>query len=843
VILAAALGALSISAALPGCSDDAAALAAEAEASISRAGPTPDAPALDRARRLYRRARVLAPSAAFSLRAADLACASGDEEECVDLLSEVAEVAGELLSPADRLLLARRAETRRAWREAISHYRALRASAPDAGVRSWAEGRLRRVEIEAEAQSIVAPAAAPPPPEARLALGEARRALGVGDLAKARERLAAARKLSPGYAEAALALAALETREGRAPEAIRAYREVLSTDPGRFEALVGLANLLWDEPDRSAKEEALAATDRAIESRPEATPLLKTSALRWAEWGDAPKALARLDAYRRRASVEERRMTEGLRETLARRVDAILSGEVRVEEPEPAALTTPAVDEWRVAQAYLRRGDPSSLAAALDHLREAERLDPTFAPAPELAGSIHEKRGDFSLAQAAYERALAADPARVATHERLAFLLARQPGREAEAEEAWRRAEQAGSSEAIFQLAESASRKGRRGEALALYGRYLAESPGGFHADEVSRSIQELQPRRGALLAGAIAAALLLVAVGIVAYRRSTGRTFEEWIRRFPARGRDARPIIGRLRHEVVKHGGLLLTDGARKLSGPDPEAARRTAALLRSRLFGDARTRGLVRESAEAFARLQSFAREDGLRLDLSGRDPLFSPIAAGSRALERLDGPLSRTANGDLDRIGRVVTKLEEAAALFRSASGAEMSRVIEAASSTLVRFTDLLDLLASVLVETGFDSPVDLEPLGLFAESEPRPARVRVFPRDWETIWRNLFGNAVEAARVGLDHDLRLGISVEIVRDPITGTPIARFVLADNLAAPLTAEMIRGRAADRGWGVVADLVRRHDGTVEVGPPPTPDYRKGIVLEVPAVEPEVPA
>ncbi|HEU5248474.1 MAG TPA: tetratricopeptide repeat protein [Thermoanaerobaculia bacterium] len=851
MILAAALVALSISPGLGpssasgdgGCADDPAAIAAEADALIADAGPTPDAATLEQARRLYRRVRVLAPSAVHSLRAADLACAAGDDEECGDLLSQVAEGGASLLSPADRLLLARRSESRRAWREAISHYRQLRVSAADAGVRSWAEERIRRLEVEAEAQSIAAPAAMAPPPEARLALGEARQALGAGNFAKARERLSAARRLSPDWPEAALVLAALETREGRVPEAIRAYRDVLAADPGRFEALVGLANLLWDEPDRSAKEEALAATDRAVESRPEALALVKTSALRWAEWGDAPKALARLDAYRRRATADEKRATEALRETLARRVDAILSGQAPSEEPDPAQLSSPAVDEWKVAQAYLRRGDPESLLAALDHLREAERLDPAFAPAPELAGTIYEKRGELSLAQSAYERAISADPTRPATYERLAFLLARQGGRDADAEEAWRRAEQAGSSEALFRLAESASRKGRRGEALAMYRRYLAESPGGVHAEEASRSIAKLETRRrSALAAGGAIAALLLVAAGIVLYRRSTGRTFEEWIRRFPGRARDARPIVGRLRHEVVKHGGLLLADGARKLSGPDPEAMRRTAALLRTRLFGDAGSRGLVRESSDAFARLQSLAREDGIRLDLSGRDPLFSPIAGGSRILEDLESPLSRAADGDPGRVGRIVARLERAADLFRSTRGAEISRLLEEASSTRTRFADLLDLAATAGAERSLGASIDLEPLGLFSNGSATVA-VRVGRVDWETIWRNLFANALAAAGAESSVDLRLGVSAEIARDPITGTPIARFVLADNLAAPLTTEMIRGRAADRGWGVVADLVRRNDGFVDIGPPPTPAYRKGIVLEVPAVESRIPA
>jgi tetratricopeptide (TPR) repeat protein len=836
MIGATAACALALLALLGDCPEDATNLASEADALVAQAGPRPAAGTLEQARRLYRRARVLLPSPAFSLRAADLACSAGDEEECGDLLSEAAETNPGGLSPADRLMLARRAEARRAWREAISQYQALRTAAADIGLSSWAEEKIRRLEVEAEAQSIPAPAAVPPP-EARLALAEARRALAAGDLPKARERVAMARRLSPGYPEAALVLAAVETREGRVPEAIQAYRETLSTDPARFEALVGLANLLWDEPDRAAKEEALALTDRALALRPETLSLRKTSAMRWAEWGDAPKALARIDAYRRRASLAERQVTEPLRESLARRVDALLSGAATAEGPSVPEPSSPAVDEWKVAQAYVRRADPASLAAALDHLRAAERLDPTFAPAPELAGGIYEKRGELSLAQKAYERAIAADPTRAATFERLAFLLARQPEKKTEVEEAWRRAEQAGSSEALFALAASAAQRGRRGEALAFYRRYLGESPGGVHADEVARSIEKLESgRRANLGAIAVAAAAILIAGSVVGYRRLGGRTFENWIRDHPAKAREARPIVGRLRHEVVKHGGLLLADAAKRLSEPDPETRRRTAELLLSRLFGASDARGLIRESSDAIERLQALAREDGVRLNLERKDPRFSPIAKGSRILRRLERPLSRIGEGGDGGIRQIAADLDRAAALIRSASGAGISRVLDEASSTPANLRELQGVLASVCEEKRFSSSPTLEWHG-------PEITVRVDRADWETIWRNLFTNALDAAGEMPLPDVRLGIFSQLLRDPVTGTPVARLVLADNGPRPLTEEMIRGRAADRGWGVVADLVRRHEGTADVGPPPAPHYRKGIVLELPALEPGVPA
>jgi hypothetical protein len=173
----------------------------------------------------------------------------------------------------------------------------------------------------------------------------------------------------------------------------------------------------------------------------------------------------------------------------------------------------------------------------------------------------------------------------------------------------------------------------------------------------------------------------------------------------------------------------------------------------------------------------------------------------------------------------------------------SGAEISRVLDEASATRVRFADLRDSLAAVCAERGLDSAYDLEPLGLFREDASRTLAVRVDRTDWETIWRNLFANSLDAARERPAADVRLGVSAELSRDPITGTPIARFVLADNLPGVLTSETIRGRGADRGWGVIADLVRRHEGSADVRAAPPPGYRKGIVIEFPAIESEVPA
>ena len=81
-----------------------------------------------------------------------------------------------------------------------------------------------------------------------------------------------------------------------------------------------------------------------------------------------------------------------------------------------------------------------------------------------------------------------------------------------------------------------------------------------------------------------------------------------------------------------------------------------------------------------------------------------------------------------------------------------------------------------------------------------------------------------------------DARVALSGEVVRDRVTGEPSLRFAAADNAPGKLSTEMIRERSADRGWGVVAELLQSHGGRIAVSPSVDPRYVKRIVIEVPA-------
>ena len=255
-------------------------------------------------------------------------------------------------------------------------------------------------------------------------------------------------------------------------------------------------------------------------------------------------------------------------------------------------------------------------------------------------------------------------------------------------------------------------------------------------------------------------------------------------------------------------------------------------APLLVERLYGTSGAPGLVAEARRALSDLESVGRRRGARLNLRFKDPLLSRVF---RSLETLEGAARDLAHlaekGSLRprRLEKLSRALRQAAATLNPRTAQLLTATLDAAGSTEARFERLASLLASVARENDAAAP-PLAGLGLFGEAaDGRCVRVRVPEGDWATLWRNLFANALQAPRLALLAEER--------RDPVTGQALARFVLFDGDPRVLTAEMIRGRAAERGLGVVADLVRRWDGLVDVTPG-TGEFTKGVAVEFAAVE-----
>jgi hypothetical protein len=281
-----------------------------------------------------------------ALLASDLNAASGDEARAGELLARAAGEGGEAraalrLWPADWLVLARRDEARGDFSSAAALYRSYDKSLEGSGEDTrWVEPRVKVLELAAGSVngSFVAE------PQARLALADGRAALARGDRNSAREKLGYAIRLDARYADAAVAIAALDAQTGRSADAIREYRAALAADPERDDAAVPLANLLWEHPDRASKAESLLILDRVAAARPDLPSLRRRSAERWAEWGDPAAALKRLDAWRAAASEADRRQTDALRAELAGRAAKSSSSSSAASAHPPAVSPRPRLD-------------------------------------------------------------------------------------------------------------------------------------------------------------------------------------------------------------------------------------------------------------------------------------------------------------------------------------------------------------------------------------------------------------------------------------------------------------------------------------------------------------------
>ena len=197
------------------------------------------------------------------------------------------------------------------------------------------------------------------------------------------------------------------------------------------------------------------------------------------------------------------------------------------------------------------------------------------------------QRDDTPGAEAALRKARDVDPSRASGWERLAALLESRAGRTADAEGAWRKAEQAGSLEALYALGRLAAGEGHEMRAVAWWRRYLNEAPDGLHVDEARAAVErmELAPPDAARRGNG---PLLRSRSSPGSGSRSGSGAGSRWRSgRGGTRERRATsgPCSGRLSHEVFKHGGLLLGDVEERLSAG--EDFRPSAEILAARLYG----------------------------------------------------------------------------------------------------------------------------------------------------------------------------------------------------------------------------------------------------------------
>jgi signal transduction histidine kinase len=103
--------------------------------------------------------------------------------------------------------------------------------------------------------------------------------------------------------------------------------------------------------------------------------------------------------------------------------------------------------------------------------------------------------------------------------------------------------------------------------------------------------------------------------------------------------------------------------------------------------------------------------------------------------------------------------------------------------------------------------------------------------MFRAELEDVLANLLRNALAA---GAD---RVGVGLARAEDPVTGQEWIELRVRDDAPGALTNAMIRGRHLSRGLGLVADVTRRHGGSVRVEPA-AGEGTKVVVVSLPGVE-----
>ena len=711
--------------------------------------------------------------------------------------------------------------------EALALLDQVQATWPDQEEPEQLRGLRDRISVEGEAGRLAAGGTVPLSAAQAQDLAAARSEFAKGRLDDA---LAALRELlsrAPRSPELWATVGDVHLARGAVEEAERAYvaATTLAPDQAAYRARLGM--LLAERYGGRRHREAIAELSAAL-------------ALRGA-WAELHYRLAQVQ--REAGRFED--AADSLRAYLALEPDGPHASEVRsslvdLERRRPTAVAIlgssapsdevpdPARHAYRVARVYRGRGDAEQ--ARVEASRALE-LAPDYLDAMLLLAALALEAGDEAGATALYQRCSEIAP----RDARLLLTLGEMhqaAGHTTQAEQSFLAAAGAGAPEARFLLADMAAERGELREAQRHLEAYFADSTGGL-AHEPARALLERIQRqlRMASLAMAGAAGLVVLLVGAVVVRRRTGASVRVLLEREPASYQEVARLLSAIRHEVLKHNTNLLGSVADRLEDGDEQAAHYAA----DRLFGEGGEIGVIGRFEGYLDELERVGRRHGMRLNLRRRDPVLSPMNKAMQRLRGLERSLRRPhrASRRLHRDLRVLSRqLNEVG--YRA-----IGRLIQDVSVQQVELTLLQTVYRRVAAEPAMDGQA---PALLELEGERLQAPVRIFRKDLEDIAANLLRNAVFALIEELPAaERRLGVALVEEMDPITGLETTALRFRDNAPRPLTDAILRGRRIERGLGLAADLLARHQGVMNVETTPAElraGWTKAVVVRLPRAE-----
>jgi tetratricopeptide (TPR) repeat protein len=699
---------------------------------------------------------------------------------------------------------------------------------------AWPEGeepeQLRglrdRIGVEREALRLAVGGTEPLDPAQAAALAAARQDFAAGRLDDALAQLRELLGRAPRSPELWATLGDIHLARGAVEEAERAYVAATTLEPDQASFRARLGMLLAERYGGRRHREAIAELSAAL-------------ALRGA-WAELHYRLA---SIQREAGLFDD-ATDSLQAYLALEPQGAHARDVRqlladLERRRPAVVEVPATTgggdvpdparhAFRMARVYRGRGDDEQAE------REAARaleLAPDYLDALLLLAALSLERGDERGAMGLYARC-----AELAPHDARLLLtlgeLHRARGDTASAERAFADAAAAGAPEARYLLADMAAERGELREARRQLEAYFEHSSGGL-AHEPALALQDRVLGRLRLIRGLIAAgvaSLLSLLVGAL-IRRRTGSSLAVLLEREPSSFHEVARLLSAIRHEVLKHNTNLLASVADRLEEGDEQAAQYAA----DRLFGEGEEIGVIARFDGYLRELEGVGRRHGVRLNLRHRDPVLGPMHRAMGRLRGLERSLRRPP-ADSGRLSRALRSLSEQ---LNEVGYRALGRIIQDVSVQTVELSLFEAVYRRVAAEPALEG---LAPGGLELEGAGSRVPVRIFRKDLEDIAANLMRNAVFALIEELpEGERRIGVALVEEMDPITGLETLALRFRDNAPRPLTDAILRGRRIERGLGLAADLLTRHQGVMNVETAQRElraGWTKAVVVRLPRAE-----
>lgn len=320
------------------------------------------------------------------------------------------------------------------------------------------------------------------------------------------------------------------------------------------------------------------------------------------------------------------------------------------------------------------------------------------------------------------------------------------------------------------------------------------------------------------LLAGAALGLLLAGAISGYFSRQRRGRSLSELAETYPELQPALAYLIGRLRHELLKHRIGAATDVAQSLAAGPSSAEQRV--FLHKRLYGGER----LDEAWTGY--LQSFRRALGPDFDLLRSDRDFRRAQRAVRQLQGLELPLL---HGDRSALRKLL-----------------------AAQSELLRFDRKLAALVTRLQRTPLDQAL-IEQAVLAVRSEPlasqvtldaveienpsEPVLVAVYRTDLLLILKNLLRNAILAVgRAAPPAKIAVDVALELLP---TGEEVVKLRVHDTSPETLTPEQIyrsgdaAAQSAQHGLSLVTAALSLYSGSISVGEG-RPGYQKCVIVQL---------